>query len=179
MAALDLPRCDTVRRGRPARSVAWVNEKGRRILARCYDKGLERGGDPWQSIRLEDQGRFKSGARPPLEVAADPDYQRERFERRFRPMAQAVEGVKAMTVPVLLQSIADEARYGYRTMSEARKLAGSVVLFSGGVRPARGDSTLYRWRRELRDAGYVAVDDMAESVEVDLGGVLDQALEEF
>jgi hypothetical protein len=179
MAALDMPRCETTRRGRPVHSIAWTHAAGRRILARAYDKGLERGGEPWRSGRLEDQGRFRSGSRPPLDVVADPAYQRERFERRFRPMAQALDGVKAATFPVIAQSLADEARYGYRSVREAARLAGALVLFAGGVQPSRDDRTLYRWRRELREAGYVVVDDEREAVDVDLGGELEQALMEF
>ena len=101
MAALDLPRCETIRRGRPVHSVAWAHPSGRRVLARCYDKGLERGGEPWKRVRLEEQGRFRAGARPPLEVVADPGFQRERFGRRFRPMAEAMQGVRAATFPVI------------------------------------------------------------------------------
>jgi hypothetical protein len=179
LGALDLPRCDTIRRGRPAHSIAWANTRGRRILARAYDKGRELGGESWESVRLEDQRRFPSGSRPPLDVAADGQYQRELFERRFRPMAQAVEGVKAATVPVVVQAIADEARYGYRPATEARLLAGSLVLLAGGAGESIARRTRYRWQRELREAGYVVVQDEQEAVSVDLGGELHQALEEF
>lgn len=179
LAALDLPRCDTVRRGRPAQSIAWVNSRGRRILARAYDKGRELGGESWESVRLEDQRRFASGARPPLDVAADGQYQRELFERRFRPMASAAEGVRAATFPVVCQAIADEAKYGFRPATEARALAGSLVLLAGGAGESIARATRYRWRAELREAGFVYVDDEREAVDVDLGGELHAALEEF
>lgn len=179
MAALDLPRCEAIRRGTPVHSIAWAHTRGRRLLARCYDKGLESGGEAFRAVRLEDQGRFAAGRRPPVEVAAEADYQRRRFVRRFEPMRKAVDGVRAATFPVVAQAIADEVKYGYRSATEARKLAGSLVLFAGGVRPGRGEATLYRWRRELRDAGFVVVDGFLESVEVDLGEQLEAALEEF
>ena len=179
MAALDLPRCETIRRGRPAHSVAWAHTHGRRLLARCYDKGLERGGESWEVVRLEDQGRFRSGARPPLDVAADPAFQRERFERRFRPMRQALDGVKAATFPVVAQGLADDARYGVREAREAERLAGALVLITGGAGEAYSRRTRYRRRGELRAAGYIVVDDEREVVAVDLGEQLEAALAEF
>jgi hypothetical protein len=179
MAAIELPRCEAIRRGSPVHSIGWAHERGRRLLARCYDKGLERGGEPWRFVRLEDQGRFASGRRPPLDEAASAEFQRRRLVARFSPMRRSVDGVKAASFPVVAQSIADEVRYGYRPLREGARLAGALVLFAGGVRPSRGESTLHRWRRELRDAGYVIVDDFMEPVEVDLGDELELALEEL
>jgi hypothetical protein len=179
MATLDLPRCDTIRRGTPAHSIAWANSKGRRLLARCYDKGLERGGDPFRFVRLEDQRRFASGARPPVEVAADPAYQRDRFRSRFEPMRKAVDGVKAASFPVVAQALADEVKYGYRSPREAERLAGALVLLSGGAGEAYTRATYYRRRAELREAGYVVADDFLEPVEVELGGVLEASLAEW
>lgn len=177
MAALQLPRCETTRRGHPVHSISWTHAKGARKLARCYDKGLERGGDPWERARMEDQRRFNSGARPPWEVVAEPGYARDRFAARFGPIRKAVEGVKAATFPVVAQAIADEVRYGYRSPAEARQLAGSLVLFSGGVKDEIPRSTRYRWQADLREAGFVVVDDLAEVVEVNLGDVVESAIE--
>lgn len=179
MAALDLPRCHTIRRGRPAHSIAWAHERGRRLLARCYDKGLERGGQPWERVRLEEQARFASGRRPPLDAAADPEWQRRRFVRRFEPMRKAVTGVKAATFPVVAHAIADEARFGYRSAREAERLLGAMVLLGDGAGEVYTRSTRTRRRRELRDAGFVLVEDDREAVEVDLGEQLDRALDEF
>ena len=94
-------------------------------------------------------------------------------------MRKAVDGVTAASFPVVAQALADEVKYGYRSFREAERLAGSLVLFCGGVKPARGESTLYRLGRELREAGYVVVDDFMEPVEVNLGEELELALEEF
>jgi hypothetical protein len=179
MAATELPRCEAIRRGSPVHSIGWAHERGRRLLARCYDKGLERGGEPWRFARLEDQGRFPSGRRPVLEAAADAEFQRRRLLARFNPMRKAVDGVKAASFPVVAQSIADEVKYGYRSASEGRQLAGTMVLLRGGAGEAIPRSTRYRWQSELREAGFVVVDDFMEPVEVDLGGELDAALEEL
>ena len=179
MAALDLPRCETIRRGRPVHSVAWAHPAGRRILARCYDKGLEKGGEPWRHVRLEDQRRFRAGARPTLDAVADPGFQRERFERRFGPMASAVEGIRAASFPSIAQSIADDFRWGLRSRAESERLAASLVLLGGGAGDAYSKATAWRRRREMRQAGYVLVDDEREATEVDLSSVLEAALEEF
>lgn len=177
MASVQLPRCDTTRRGDPVHSIAWTHARGRRILARCYDKGLERGGEAFQYGRMEDQRRFPSGARPSIETAADPAYMRERFHARFAPIEKAVRGVKAATFPVVAQAIADEAKYGYRDVLEAERLAGSLLLLRAGAGEAYSRPTYFRRRAELREAGFHVIEDWAEPVEVDLGGVLEEALD--
>jgi hypothetical protein len=53
------------------------------------------------------------------------------------------------------------------------------VILSGGGAEGYPRRTLYRRKAELRDAGYVVVDDFMEPVEVDLGEELDRALSEF
>jgi len=155
--------------------------KGRAIKGRVYDKGLERGGEAFKLGRLEDQRRFPSGVRPSLEAVSDGAWCRDRFEARFGPVAKAVDGVKAASFPVVAQALADEARYGYRSLAEAERLAGSLVLLTGGVpRGDRGTAQerwFFRRRAALREAGYVVADDLLEPVEVDLGDVVNGALE--
>jgi hypothetical protein len=154
MAAVQLPRCQTTRRGHPVHSVSWTHALGARKLARCYDKGLERGGEAFKLGRLEDQRRYASGARPPADVVADPDYLRGRFEARFGPIRKAVDGVRAASFPVIAQALADEVKYGYRQPLEAERLAGSLIILSGGLPPraplpAEGGAALGR----IRDRG--------------------------
>jgi sirohydrochlorin ferrochelatase len=85
--------------------------------------------------------------------------------------------VKAATFPVVAQAIADEFRYGYRDVREAERLAAALVLLSGGAGDAYRRSTYYKRRAELREAGYVVVDDLVEAVEVNLGEVVQSAIE--
>lgn len=179
MASVELARCEAIRRGTPVHSIGWAHQKGRRLLARCYDKGLERGGDPWRFVRLEDQARFASGRRPMVEAAAEPEFQRRRLVQRFGPMRKSVQGVKAASLPVVAKAIADEVRYGYRPAREAERLAGALVLLHGGAGEGYPRATYYRRRAELREAGFVVVDDFMEPVEVDLADELDAALEEI
>jgi hypothetical protein len=176
MAAFDLPRTETTRRGHPVHSISWTHPLGRRKVARCYDKGLERGGAPWEFARLEDQRRFGSGGRPTAEVVSEAGYARSKFEARFGPIRKAVEGVRAASFPVVAQELADQARYGYRTVREVERLAGALVILNGGASEAYASATRKRRRRELRAAGFVVVDDLVEHVEVNLGDVVEQAL---
>jgi hypothetical protein len=65
LAALDVPECDPLVRGKPAHSNAFVHVRGRRVLGRAYDKGREAGiAPPWELIRLEDQFRPSADSRP-------------------------------------------------------------------------------------------------------------------
>ncbi len=177
MAAVQLPRCETTRRGHPVHSVSWTHATGRRKLARCYDKGLESGGEAFKFGRMEDQRRYPSGSRPFVEALSG-EYLKGKFENRFGPIRKAVHGVKAATFPVVAQALADEARYGYRDMREAERLAGALVMLSGGAAESYSRPTFYRRKAELREAGFVVVDDLVEAVEVNLGDVVTQALDE-
>ncbi len=176
MAAVDLPRTETTRRGHPVHSISWTHPNGARKLARCYDKGVERGGEAWEAVRLEDQRRFGSGGRPTTNAITEAGYARSKFAARFGPIRKAVEGVKAATFPVIAQELADQARYGYRTTREVERLAGALVILNGGAAEAYKSATRTRRRRELREAGFVVVDDLVEHVEVNLGDVVEAAL---
>lgn len=175
MAAIDLPRCETTRRGSPPHSVWWTGAKSAGIRARCYDPWQLRGGEAFESVRLEDQRRFSSGGRPDVYDLADTG--RDRWRSRFDPIRRAVDGVTAASLPVLARALADEARYGYRTAREVERLAGAMVILSGGAGEAYSRRTMYRRRSELRDAGYVVCDDLVDVVKVDLGEAVDAAME--
>lgn len=180
VAAMEFPRLEATRRGTPVHSVWWTGARSATIKNRAYCESFKvPGREPFERVRLEDQGRFPNGRRPPLEVAADPEFQRERFRRRFEPMRKAVTGVTAASFPVIAQALADEVRYGYRSHREVERLAGALVILGGGGAEGYPRSTRYRRTAELREAGYVVVDDFMEPVEVDLEEELDRALEEF
>jgi hypothetical protein len=183
VAAMEFPRLEGTRRGSPVHSVWWTGEKSATIKNRAYCESFKvEGREPFERVRLEDQRRFPNGHRPPLEVAADPAFQRQKFLRRFEPMRKAVDGVRAASFPVIAQEIADQVKYGYRPVAEAERLAGALVLLNGGAGDTYRDTrraTYYRRQAELREAGFVVVDDFMEPVEVNLGHELDRALEEF
>jgi hypothetical protein len=180
LAALDFPRLERTARGAPVHSVWWTGERSRAIRGRAYCESFKvESRAPFERVRLETQERLRNGARPPLDVVADPEFQRQRFVRRFEPMRKAVDGVKAASFPVIAQALADEARYGYRTTREVERLAGSLLILSGGAGEAYSRRTRTRRRAELREAGYVIADDFLEPVEVNLGDELERALAEF
>jgi hypothetical protein len=180
LAALEFPRLERTARGAPVHSVWWTGERSRAIRGRAYCESFKvESREPFERVRLETQERLRSGGRPSLDVVADPDFQRQRFMRRFGPMRKAVQGVKAASFPVIARALADEARYGYRTPREVERLAGALVILSGGAGDAYPGRTRTRRRAELREAGYVVADDFLEPVEVDLGDELEQALSEF
>jgi hypothetical protein len=175
MAALDVPACHPVVRGKPAHSVGYVHAKGRRILGRAYDKGREAGiAGPFELIRLEDQYRPASGARPGREQfhAA---YVRGRFHRRFMPLYRSARGVKVTGLPVIAREVAERIQAGELETRRAERMMGSLLLLSAGAPYSR--STYYKRRAELRDNGYVLADNFFTPVEVDLGAVLEAALE--
>lgn len=175
MAALDVPACHPVVRGKPAHSVGYVHARGRRILGRAYDKGREAGiAGPWELIRLEDQYRPASGARPGRENfhAA---YVRGRFHKRFAPLYRSARGVKVTGLPVIAREVAERVQAGELDTRRAERMMGSLLLLSAGAPYSR--STYYKRRAELRDNGYVLADDYFTPAEVDLAAVLEAALE--
>jgi hypothetical protein len=180
LAALEFPRLERTARGSPVHSVWWTGKKSRAIRGRAYCESFKvESRAPFERVRLETQERLRNGARPPLDVVADPEFQRQRFVRRFEPMRKAVDGVRAASFPVIAQGLADDARYGLRTAREVERLAGALVILGGGAGDAYPARTLKRRRAELRRAGYVIADDFLEPVEVNLGDELELALEEF
>ena len=175
MAALDVPSCQPVVRGKPAHSVGYVHLRGRRILGRAYDKGTEAGtAGPWELIRLEDQYRPASGARPGREHF-HAEYVRGRFHKRFMPLYRSARGVKVTGLPVIARDVAERVQAGELETRRAERMMGSLLLLSAGAPYSR--STYYKRRAELRDNGYVIADDFFTPVEVDLGAVLAAALE--
>lgn len=180
MAAVELPRMEATRRGSPPHSVWWTGARTAVIRARTYCESFKVASrEPFERLRLEDQRRFPTARRIDLETAADPAQQRRFFLRRFEPMRKAVDGVTAASFPVVAQALADEARYGYRDVKEAERLAGALVLLGGGAGEAYSRATFYRRRAELRSAGYVVVEDFMEPTKVNLGEELELALEGF
>jgi hypothetical protein len=181
MAAMEFPRLEGRRRPNvgQARSIDWTGAKTAAIKARVYCESFKvHGRELGEQVRVEAQRRYPNGHRPPLDVASDPAWQREQFLRRFEPMRKAVNGVTAATLPVIERAIVDEVKLGYRNYREAERLIGAMV-FLRHDKQAYPKMALSRRRRELREAGYVVVDDQADVLEVDLGAELEAALEEF
>jgi hypothetical protein len=173
IAALDFPRLKQLVIAKPPETVALLSLKSRgRMLARCYDKGIEAGtAGRGEVIRFEDQSRFKSGARP-SSAALTGHYVKERFERRFLPLARATKGLTVASLPVLTRKLHEQLIEGEITARQAEILAGYLVMGGAGL-PRR---TKYRRNAELRELGLVVADAFYEPVEVNLGEVFEACL---
>jgi hypothetical protein len=141
-------------------TVALRARGGRRLLARFYDKGRESNtAAPFRLLRAEDQGRFPVTRRRGIENV-DAAFLRERFRRRWGPLAQAGREVGAVTVAdplVLAERIQGLADRGVITPMQATRMAGNVVLDHVAGRMSAGASraTIWRHRTELIRYGLV------------------------
>ncbi len=183
VAALPLPRVKTqiIREvgGRRVETVYFRGSSGKRVLGRWYDKGVESGSTKrGLHVRPEDQRRFPKEARLSLEAFASGTYVRDAFVRRFEPLWRAAKGVKVAgptEIAVRLGEMVDE---GVITATEAVRIAGHVQLDAAGIASSICKrSTYMRHRAEARDHGLVLADGVLDEVEVDLGQVLEQALD--
>lgn len=181
VAALPLPRMKTqVMRevgGRRVETVYFRGSSGKRVLGRWYDKGVEAGtARRGMHVRPEDQRRFPKPARLSVEAVASSSYVRDAFVRRFEPLWRAAKGVKVGGVMELAQRLAELQDEGLISPAEAKRIAGHLVLDAADAcRQSR--STVYADRRAARDRGLVLADGVLDHVEVDLGEVLEQALD--
>jgi hypothetical protein len=179
IAALDVPTCKPKVIGKPPETVYFVHERGGgRVLGRAYDKGLEAGiADRGELVRLEDQRRWQSSARPQRDQF-HAEYVRGRFEQRFKALYRSAKGVKVAALPVLAETLATRARAGEITHREMERLGGFILAeLGGGARSAYPERTYKRRRAELRDHGLVVADEFFAPVEVDLEIVLERAID--
>lgn len=179
IAALDVPNCKPKVIGRPPETVYFVHERGRgRVLGRAYDKGLESGiAGRGELLRLEDQRRWQSTSRPQRD-RFHAEYVRGCFEQRFKALYRSAKGVKVAALPILAETLATRARTGEISHREMERLGGFILAeLGGGARSAYPERTYKRRRAELRDHGLVLADDFFEPIEVELGAVLERALQ--
>lgn len=160
-------------------TVYLLGYAGKRKLGRWYDKGLEsntlgRG----LLIRGEDQRRWgKQDRRDPSDL--DAIALRSGFQRRFYPLWKATKGVTVAGPVVLAEKLIEHIDAGDISRREAEALAGHFLLkAAGGRRPGRMPrSTMYRREGTARRLGLAAAEGVLEEVEVDVGAVLEAALD--
>ena len=175
LAALDVPSCQPVVRGKPAHSVGTCTYGVEGFSAVPTTKGerpesLAPGSSSGSKISIW----AASGARPGREQF-HAEYVRGRFHKRFVPLYRSARGVKVTGLPVIARDVAQRVEAGELDTRQAERMMGSLLLLSAGAPYSR--STYYKRRAELRDNGYVIADDFFAPVEVDLGAVLAAALE--
>jgi hypothetical protein len=181
VAALPLPRVKTqvIREvgGRRVETVYFRGSSGKRVLGRWYDKGIESGlAARGLHVRPEDQRRFPKEARLDLEAVASSTYVRDAFVTRFAPLWRAAKGIKVAGVMELAQRLAEMQDEGLISPSEAKRIAGHLVLDAADAQ-RQSRSQCYKDRAAARAHGLVLADGVLDEVEVDLGEVLERAFD--
>lgn len=176
----DSPGHAEVRYGldRAVETVYMRGYTGKRVNGRWYDKGLESLSAPRGAlIRGEDQRRWdKASRRDPAEL--DGAALRSSFQRRFYPLYQAAKGVIVAGPMVVAEKLADAVAAGELTPGAARRFAGDVLFEAAGYTELGvSRSTAKRSRSARRKLGIVLADGLLQEVEVDVGAVLEVALE--
>jgi len=181
VASIPVPRVKTqiIREagGRAVETVYLRGYSGKNVLGRWYDKGIEtrelaRG----LRVRPEDQRRFPKTARPTVEAVSDPAVVRGLFVGRFQTLYQASKGVTVAGVPDLAFKLQQLQKEGSCSPGEAKRIAGALVLDAFGAYEG-SERQLRRDRADARRLGLVLADGVVDEVDVDLGEVIEQALD--
>lgn len=164
----------------PDRSVETVTLRGhagKNVLGRWYDKGLESSSAArGRVLRGEDQRRWPKGfRRDPAEL--DAAALRGNFNRRFYPLYQATKGVTVAGLAVLAEKLGEAVESGDLTVRQAETLGGYLVIEQAGLQDGVPRATRNRRRRAIRELGLVLADGVLQEVEVDVGAVLEAAME--
>jgi hypothetical protein len=163
--------------GHRIETVWFLGSSGRSVLGRWYDKGVETGeAARGEWVRPEDQRRFAKDARVPVDVVGETSFVRDSFVRRFEPLWQASKGVYVASHSELAARVRELVEEGEMTPGEAKAALGHLVLDSGGER-LQSRSTWYRDRSVCRRHGLVLADCDEDRVSIDLGEVVEEALE--
>ena len=181
VAAVPVPRAKTeiVREvgGHRVETVYLLGSSGKRVLGRWYDKGIESGAARrGMLVRPEDQRRFPKRSRLDVEAVASSTYVRDAFVRRFEPLWRASKGVKVAGAIELAQRIRELVEDGSMSASEAKAAAGFLLLECAEAN-FQSRATRFRDRALCRDHGLVLADGVLDQVEVDLGEIIESALE--
>lgn len=92
-------------------------------------------------------------------------------------MWQASKGVMVGALNDLAERVVELVEEGHMTGGEAKAALGHLVLDSGGQQQLQSRATWYRDRSVCRRHGLVLADSDDDRVQVDLGGVIEEALE--
>lgn len=181
VAALPLPRVKTkvIREvgGRRIETVYFHGSAGKTVLGRWYDKGVESGDSRrGMHVRPEDQRRFAKDARLTVDAVAEGTYVRDAFVKRFEPLWKAAKGVKVAGVMELAQRLSELQDEGLISPAEAKRIAGHLVLDAAQAQ-RQSRAQCFRDRADARRHGLVLADGVLDEVEVDLGQVLERAMD--
>jgi hypothetical protein len=165
--------------GKPPETVYLISKHGRGAkLGRAYDpffRGLTARGE---AVRMEAQDRFNGARKLQLEVALAAATPRARFHRRFVPVWRAGQDLTVAAFPKLAKRLAEKVEAGELSHTRARSIAGYLALDAAGATPSVPKRTRMWYRRLLREHNLAVADDSVfEPVTVDLGPVLEAALD--
>jgi hypothetical protein len=152
---------------------------GKRITGRWYDKALESSvGVRGTMIRGEDQRRWGAAQRRDLSELSAPVL-RANFHRRFYPLFQVTKGVTVGGAVVVAEKLLEAVEAKTISPVMANAVAGHTLMRLAGGRRGSGvsQSAMYKYERTLRELGLVLADGILEEVEVDIGAVLEAALD--
>jgi hypothetical protein len=161
--------------GRAVETVSWLGVRGK--VARAYDKGVEACSAPrGELVRLEDQRRWpREHRRDAVELTAE--YCRSLFQRRFEPLRRASKGVIVTNLVPIAERLYAHVEAGELKPGHALQAIGSLVAEQAGLEFGHR-TTAWRHRRRVQDLGLVLADGCLEEVEVDLHGVLAEAVDD-
>jgi hypothetical protein len=177
---LDVPRAKTGTDGRKAgklESVTFRSTRGRRVIGRLYDKGVESASfEPGRLIRYERQLRYEKAREPSLADALRLPM-RDLYAKQLRAaVANSRQVVAAPVNPSLdvLMMLADDGKITYQ---QAERLAGYLAIRQRGDPLQLPSRTRQRRERELREVGLVITDEAEAVMEAVPLGVYLAALE--
>lgn len=178
VAAIVPPRMKVnTHRGEAIETVYYETVTGRK-RARWYDSGLKHGtAARGLNIRAEDQRLYDRSSRRLDARKVTTASVRQAFEKRFVTLAKLTEGVTVTGVPGIITKLAGRVRAGRCTVSKAERAMAAAEFLRAGHGDIYPKRTLARRRRELREEGLVVVEGELEPVDVDLGAVLEAALD--
>jgi len=179
IAALDLPRMKSNSWRGASGSLETVELRGYsgvKMLARVYDSGVKHGGAlRGELLRFEDQRRYVKDSRRGVEELTS-TYVRGQLRRRFTPLWRASKGVVVTGPARLAERLGELQDEGLMTPSEAKRVAGTLLLEAAGAHRQKVRQR-QRDRRTARAHGLVLADGALEEVEVDLHEAIEECLE--
>jgi hypothetical protein len=153
------------------RSTVYFRARGtEKVYARAYCRNLKtKTGEPFGRIRLEVEERFDPNACP-VERVSDPDFPGEIWRRRYAAVSSTVTRLAREVQTV---EIADHVQTGELTYAQGERLSMFLDLERLGVAQLYYPMSVYAARkREARKLGYATSDTGAESLTVELAGLL-------
>lgn len=170
LAAVDVPWLKTGTEGGKRsgyETVYWRTVKGRSIVMRAYDKGVESGtAAPGERIRIERQRRWRKTRELPIDVVASADFRSEFVGREFEALISGSTNPVHWTgdVGLAIEELRDRVRARELKAYQAERLAGYLLMQGEGLKR----TVRYAREAELRKLGLAVrfADEYAEVFDI-------------